>query len=126
MKLTVHYAYRENIYSSSSSLSSSSYLPPSPPPPRPLVPARLCTPLPPPISLLPPAGVVKHFRHVAASLPLLSQPLGGLPIGTWAPDSGRAGPTRPLLLLQPSTPLITALSLLLQGEGRRGGMGPPS
>ncbi|GJP46219.1 hypothetical protein CLOM_g5528 [Closterium sp. NIES-68] len=57
--------------------------------------------------------VAKHFRHVAGSLPLLSQPLGALPIGTWAAESGRPN-TRPIVVLQTSMSLFAALSLLLQ------------
>jgi hypothetical protein len=30
--------------------------------------------------------LMRHFRASLASLPLLAQPLGQLPIGTWAPD----------------------------------------
>ena len=33
------------------------------------------------------ACLLRHFRSSLASLPLLSQPLGNLPIGTWAPSS---------------------------------------
>lgn len=64
-------------------------------------------------------GVVKHFRGVAASLPLLSQPIGALPVGTWALHVIRASPNttrRQLASLLPSTPLITALTMLLQGH----------
>jgi hypothetical protein len=31
--------------------------------------------------------LMRHFRASLASLPLLAQPLGTLPLGTWAPDS---------------------------------------
>jgi len=33
------------------------------------------------------ACLMRHFRASFASLPLLSQPLGSMPIGTWSPDS---------------------------------------
>ena len=38
------------------------------------------------------ACLLRHFRASLASLPLLSQPIGSLPLGTWAPDTpqGRA------------------------------------
>jgi len=67
------------------------------------------------------ACLMRHFRGVPNALPLLSQPLGALPIGTWA-DGGRRGaegaagglPPRPLVTMHPSTPLKTALAMLLQ------------
>eukprot|EP00850_Spirogloea_muscicola_P005578 SM000025S08473 [mRNA] locus=s25:920558:923812:- [translate_table: standard] len=59
--------------------------------------------------------VARHFRHVAGSLPLLAQPLGALPVGSWATDTGRPG-RRPLTTLRASAPLSTALTLLLQGK----------
>jgi hypothetical protein len=31
--------------------------------------------------------LMRHFRASLASLPLLAQPLGSLPLGTWAPDT---------------------------------------
>jgi hypothetical protein len=31
--------------------------------------------------------LMRHFRASLASLPLLAQPLGALPLGTWAPDT---------------------------------------
>ena len=33
------------------------------------------------------ACLLRHFRSSLASLPLLSQPVGNLPIGTWSPGS---------------------------------------
>ena len=33
------------------------------------------------------ACLMRHFRASIASLPLLSQPLASMPIGSWAPDS---------------------------------------
>ena len=36
------------------------------------------------------ACLLRHFRASLASLPLLSQPVGSLPIGTWAPTSRQA------------------------------------
>ena len=69
------------------------------------------------------ACLMRHFRGVPGALPLLSQPLGALPIGTWVDsvgqrqhaDGGRPGvPHRPLVTMHPSTPLKTALAMLLQ------------
>ena len=80
------------------------------------------------------ACLMRHFRGVPAALPLLSQPLGSLPIGTWvggvrpAGDGGRGGvgsssaavsahhaaPSRLLVTMHPSTPLKAALAMLLQ------------
>ncbi len=34
------------------------------------------------------ACLMRHFRASLASLPLLAQPLGSLPLGTWSPDAG--------------------------------------
>ena len=36
------------------------------------------------------ACLLRHFRSSLASLPLLSQPVGNLPIGTWSPASRQA------------------------------------
>ena len=36
------------------------------------------------------ACLLRHFRSSLASLPLLSQPVGNLPIGTWSPSSRQA------------------------------------
>ena len=36
------------------------------------------------------ACLLRHFRSSLASLPLLSQPVGSLPIGTWSPASRQA------------------------------------
>lgn len=33
------------------------------------------------------ACLMRHFRASLASLPLLQQPLGSMPIGTWSPNS---------------------------------------
>jgi CBS domain-containing protein len=66
------------------------------------------------------ACLMRHFRGVPNALPLLSQPLGRLPIGTWSdvarhdPASGGGEPQRPLVTMHPSTPLKTALAMLLQ------------
>ncbi|KAL0043392.1 hypothetical protein WJX79_003486 [Trebouxia sp. C0005] len=76
------------------------------------------------------ACLLRHFRASLASLPLLSQPVGNLPIGTWAPTSGQAQQeegtmpegderqdrrhVREIQSLRPSTSLTTALGLLLE------------
>ena len=36
------------------------------------------------------ACLLRHFRTSLASLPLISQPVGNLPIGTWSPSSSQA------------------------------------
>eukprot|EP00798_Chlamydomonas_sp_ICE-L_P030576 gene30576-35594_t len=73
------------------------------------------------------ACLMRHFQASLASLPLLAQPLGSLPIGTWSPDAGVAHADvlpdskdsrqwrtlQPLHTVTPDTPLTTALSLLL-------------
>ena len=33
------------------------------------------------------ATLMRHFRASLNSLPLLGQPLGALPVGTWSPNS---------------------------------------
>lgn len=75
--------------------------------------------------------LMRHFRASVSSLPLLSQPVGNLPLGTWSLDGSgaRREPAgapqegqerhdvrrlRPLRTVQPSTPLTTALQLLLE------------
>jgi len=74
------------------------------------------------------ACVMRHFRASLASLPLLSQPLASLPLGTWSPDSPVAAQDpipdspdarrwrriQPLHLVQPNTPLTSALGALLE------------
>ncbi|KAL6758729.1 hypothetical protein V8C86DRAFT_2589662 [Haematococcus lacustris] len=74
------------------------------------------------------ACLMRHFRASLASLPLLAQPLSSLPLGTWSPDAGVAHTDvlpdskdrrqwrrlQPLHTVTPSTPLTTALGLLLE------------
>ncbi|CAM6101562.1 unnamed protein product [Calypogeia fissa] len=57
--------------------------------------------------------ICRHFRHVPATVPLLSQPIGVLPLGTWSPEINEHR-GRPLQLLRSNTTLSTALALLLQ------------
>ncbi|CAD7699648.1 unnamed protein product [Ostreobium quekettii] len=68
--------------------------------------------------------IMRHFRASLASLPLLAEPLGTLPLGTWSPtvdgnentdQSARNGrTTKPLHVVHPSTPLTSALTLMLE------------
>ncbi|KAL2613022.1 hypothetical protein R1flu_024714 [Riccia fluitans] len=64
------------------------------------------------------SGVLKclhrHFRNVPGSLPLLSQPIGALPLGTWIPEITGDTNGRQLAVLRPNATLSEALSLLLQ------------
>eukprot|EP00195_Chlamydomonas_chlamydogama_P004942 CAMPEP_0202902206 /NCGR_PEP_ID=MMETSP1392-20130828/16719_1 /ASSEMBLY_ACC=CAM_ASM_000868 /TAXON_ID=225041 /ORGANISM="Chlamydomonas chlamydogama, Strain SAG 11-48b" /LENGTH=541 /DNA_ID=CAMNT_0049588939 /DNA_START=491 /DNA_END=2115 /DNA_ORIENTATION=+ len=74
------------------------------------------------------ACLMRHFRASLASLPLLAQPLGSLPLGTWSPDAGVAHADvlpdskdrrqwrklQPLHTVTPNTLLTTALSMLLE------------
>lgn len=65
------------------------------------------------------ACLMRHFRGVPNALSLLSQPLGALSIGTWTDGARREAPAggvppRPLVTMHPSTPLKTALAMLLQ------------
>ncbi|KAG2427741.1 hypothetical protein HXX76_012066 [Chlamydomonas incerta] len=74
------------------------------------------------------ACLMRHFRASLASLPLLSQPLGSLPLGTWSPDAAVAHTDflpdskerrqwrklQPLHTVTVSTPLTTALAMLLE------------
>ncbi|KAL2462274.1 Sucrose nonfermenting 4-like protein [Abeliophyllum distichum] len=58
--------------------------------------------------------VCRHFKHHIGYLPLLQQPIGYLPLGTWAREVGRAS-DRPLLTLRTNDPLDSAINLLLKG-----------
>jgi len=75
------------------------------------------------------ACLMRHFRASLASLPLLAQPLGSLPLGTWSPDAevahGDVLPDskterrqwrrlQPLHTVQAGTLLTHALGLLLE------------
>ncbi|KAA8540594.1 hypothetical protein F0562_024487 [Nyssa sinensis] len=64
------------------------------------------------------AGILKHtcrhLRHRLEYLPLLQQPIGSLPLGTWREVGGASG--RLLLTLRPSDPLSSALNLLIEGQ----------
>ncbi|XP_027167397.1 sucrose nonfermenting 4-like protein [Coffea eugenioides] len=63
------------------------------------------------------SGILKHicghFRRHLEFLPLLQQPVGNLPLGTWAREIGKSG-DRLLLTLRASEPLSSALNLLIQ------------
>lgn len=65
--------------------------------------------------------LMRHFRGVPNALPLLAQPIGALPIGTWVAGLRKdtqllsdKEPPRPLVTMSPSTPLKNALAMLLQ------------
>ena len=63
------------------------------------------------------ACLLRHFRSSLASLPLLSQPVGSLPIGTWSPGSRQAQQeegTMPEVM--PHTDAVTA-QLLISEQG---------
>ena len=74
------------------------------------------------------ACLMRHFRASLASLPLLGQTLGSLPLGTWSPDAGVAHADvlpdskdrrqwrklQPLYTVTPNTLLTTALGMLLE------------
>ncbi|CDO98288.1 unnamed protein product [Coffea canephora] len=57
--------------------------------------------------------ICRHFRRHLEFLPLLQQPVGNLPLGTWAREIGKSG-DRLLLTLRASEPLSSALNLLIQ------------
>jgi hypothetical protein len=57
------------------------------------------------------ACLMRHFRASLASLPLLSQPLGALPIGTWSPDC------------QGLAPVDEAVAMEAAGSSSSGGNG---
>ncbi|XP_027122763.1 sucrose nonfermenting 4-like protein isoform X2 [Coffea arabica] len=65
------------------------------------------------------SGILKHIcRHLRRHLeflPLLQQPVGNLPLGTWAREIGKSG-DRLLLTLRASEPLSSALNLLIQAR----------
>jgi len=63
------------------------------------------------------ASVARHFRHTPNSIPLLSQPIGSLGVGTFRKgiELGQNLPQgQTLHTLQPTTPLTEAMSRLLQ------------
>ncbi|CAA2971880.1 Hypothetical predicted protein [Olea europaea subsp. europaea] len=59
--------------------------------------------------------VCRHFKHHIGYLPLLQQPIGYLPLVTWAREAGRAS-DRPLLTLRTNDSLDSALNLLLEAQ----------
>lgn len=63
------------------------------------------------------AAICRHFRHVPASVPLLSQPIGTLRIGIWVPGIAEPG-SRTLQVMRPNEPLSRALALLMEGMYR--------
>lgn len=61
------------------------------------------------------SDVCNHFRHHLGYLTLLQQPVGYLPVGSWATEVRRTF-NRPLMTLHPNDTLSSALALLLEGE----------
>ncbi|KAK2974145.1 hypothetical protein RJ640_021436, partial [Escallonia rubra] len=59
--------------------------------------------------------ICRHFRHRLEYLPLLQQPVGSLPLGTWKREVGNASGSR-LLTLSPSDLLSSALKLLMEAQ----------
>ncbi|TMW92983.1 hypothetical protein EJD97_012323 [Solanum chilense] len=66
------------------------------------------------------AGILKHiyrhFRHSLEYLPIVQQPVGNLPFGTWTREVGGRGSSRVLLTLHSGDLLSSALKLLIEGE----------
>ncbi|KAL3512045.1 hypothetical protein ACH5RR_024762 [Cinchona calisaya] len=59
--------------------------------------------------------ICRHFRRHLEFLPQLQQPVGNLPLGTWAREVGNIT-GRSLLTLRASDPLSSALNLLIQAH----------
>ncbi|OIS97731.1 PREDICTED: sucrose nonfermenting 4-like protein isoform X1 [Nicotiana attenuata] len=60
--------------------------------------------------------ICRHFRHSLEYLPLLKQPVGNLPLGTWAREVGGRASSRVLLTLYSRDLLSSALKLLIEGQ----------
>lgn len=60
-------------------------------------------------------NVCNHFRHHLGYLTLLQQPVGYLPVGSWATEVRRTF-NRPLMTLHPNDTLSSALALLLEAQ----------
>ncbi len=68
------------------------------------------------------ACLLRHFRASLASLPLLSQPVGNLPIGTWAPTSRQAQQeegTMPEVCHAACRPVLCIVTAHLHDHSRR-------
>ncbi|KAI8021238.1 Sucrose nonfermenting 4-like protein [Camellia lanceoleosa] len=59
--------------------------------------------------------ICRHFRYSSGSLPILQQPIGSLPLGTWVPKIGESNGQQ-FAMLRPNASLNSALSLLVQGS----------
>ncbi|XP_043706337.1 sucrose nonfermenting 4-like protein [Telopea speciosissima] len=59
--------------------------------------------------------ICRHFRHSPGTLPFLQNPVGRLPLGTWAPDIGIVNAYQ-LTTVQPNAPLSSALDLLVEAH----------
>lgn len=66
------------------------------------------------------AGILKHicrnFRHSLQYLPILQQPVGNLPFGTWRREIGGRESSRVLLTLHSRDLLSSTLKLLIEGD----------
>ncbi|KAL7099525.1 hypothetical protein ACP275_09G089400 [Erythranthe tilingii] len=60
-------------------------------------------------------NICSHFQHHLGYLNILQQPVGYLPLGTWAVEFSQAT-GRPLLKLNPNDTLSSALTLLLEAQ----------
>jgi hypothetical protein len=58
--------------------------------------------------------ICRYFKNSQGNLPILSQPVCTIPLGTWVPKIGDPN-GRPLAMLRPNTSLSAALNLLVQG-----------
>lgn len=61
------------------------------------------------------SGIFKHFKNSSDSLPILQQPIGSIPIGTWVSKLGESS-EQSLAMLGLKASLGDALSLLIQGD----------
>uniref|UniRef100_A0A0E0GWX7 CBS domain-containing protein n=1 Tax=Oryza nivara TaxID=4536 RepID=A0A0E0GWX7_ORYNI len=57
--------------------------------------------------------ICRYFKNSQGNLPILSQPVCTIPLGTWVPKIGDPN-GRPLAMLRPNTSLSAALNLLVQ------------
>eukprot|EP00898_Chlorokybus_atmophyticus_P007834 jgi/Chlat1/8051/Chrsp73S07535 len=69
--------------------------------------------------------ICRYFKHLPSALPLLQQPIGTLPLGTWGAHLGNpragagaahGGQQRQLATVRLDAPLTTALGMLLQAQ----------
>uniref|UniRef100_M1B454 AMP-activated protein kinase, gamma regulatory subunit n=1 Tax=Solanum tuberosum TaxID=4113 RepID=M1B454_SOLTU len=60
--------------------------------------------------------ICRHFRRSLEYLPIVQQPVGNLPFGTWTREVGGRASSRVLLTLHSGDLLSSALKLLIEGE----------